>query len=76
MLAICLIKKWQITNRIRVYMEGLVYHGSLQTQTLIATSTNHLEIIVLYEASRECAWLRRVINHIRTSCGIGALESL
>jgi hypothetical protein len=44
-------------------------------QTLIATSTNHSEIIALYEASRECGWLRRVINHIETSCGIGALES-
>jgi hypothetical protein len=37
---------------------------------------NHSEIIALYEASRECAWLRRVINHIQTSCGISALESL
>jgi hypothetical protein len=36
---------------------------------------NHSEIITLYEASRECVWLRRVINHIQTSCGIGALES-
>jgi hypothetical protein len=44
-------------------------------QTLIATSTNHSEIIALYEASRECAWLRRVIDHIQTSCGMGALES-
>jgi hypothetical protein len=44
-------------------------------QTLVATSTNHSEIIALYEASRECVWLRRVINHIQTSCGIGSLES-
>jgi hypothetical protein len=43
--------------------------------TLIATSTNHLEIIALYEASIESVWLRRVINHIEISCGIGALES-
>jgi hypothetical protein len=43
--------------------------------TLIAMSTNHSEIIILYEASRECALLHRVINHIQTSCGIGALES-
>jgi hypothetical protein len=34
---------------------------------------NHSEIIALYEASRECIWLRRVINHIQ-SCGIVALE--
>jgi hypothetical protein len=38
-------------------------------------STNHSEIITLYESSRECAWLHRVINHIETSCDIGALES-
>jgi hypothetical protein len=44
-------------------------------QTLVATSTNHSEIIALYEASRECVWLRRVINHIQQSCGIGAIES-
>jgi hypothetical protein len=44
-------------------------------QTLIAMSTNHSEIITLYEASRECAWLRRVINDIETPYGIGALEA-
>ena len=43
-------------------------------QTLVSTSTNHSEIIALYEASRECVWLRRMINHIIQSCGIGALE--
>jgi hypothetical protein len=32
-------------------------------QTLVATSTNHSEIIALYEATRECVWLRRMINH-------------
>ena len=44
-------------------------------QTLTATSTNHSEIIALYEASRECVWLRRMINHIQQSCGIGLIES-
>ena len=39
-------------------------------QTLVATSTNHSEIIALYEAARECVWLRRVINHIQKSCGL------
>jgi hypothetical protein len=43
--------------------------------TLIATSMNHSEIIALYEASRECAWLWRVINHIQISYDICALES-
>jgi hypothetical protein len=36
---------------------------------------NHSEIIALYKASRECVWLNRVINHIRTSYAICALES-
>ena len=44
-------------------------------QTLVATSTNHSEIIALYEASRECVWLHRMINHIQQSCGIGSIES-
>ena len=43
-------------------------------QTLVATSTNHSEIIALYEASRECVWLRRMINHIQQSCGIGHIN--
>jgi hypothetical protein len=42
-------------------------------QTLVATSTNHSEIIALYEASRECVWLRRMINHIQHSCDIGSI---
>ena len=44
-------------------------------QTLVSTSTNHSKIIALYEASHECVWLRRMINHIIQSCGIGALET-
>src|SRR4051794_25335729 len=44
-------------------------------QTLVAMSTNHSEIIALYEASRECVWLRRVMNHIQQSCGIGSIKS-
>jgi len=42
-------------------------------QTLVATSTNHSEIIALYEASPECVWLRRMINHIQQSCDIGSI---
>jgi hypothetical protein len=44
-------------------------------QTLVSTSTNHSEIIALYEASRECVWLRRMINHIVQSCGISVLNT-
>ncbi|KAJ9556933.1 hypothetical protein OSB04_011547 [Centaurea solstitialis] len=39
-------------------------------QTMTATSSNHAEILAIHEASRECVWLRNVIQHIRGSCGI------
>ncbi|CAM8926278.1 unnamed protein product [Rhodiola kirilowii] len=39
-------------------------------QTLVATSSNHAELIALYEAGRECGWLRSFINHVKTSCGL------
>jgi hypothetical protein len=41
----------------------------------VATSTNHSEIIALFEAPHECVWLRRMINHIEQSYGISSLES-
>jgi hypothetical protein len=37
-------------------------------QTLVATSTNHSELLALYEATRECVWLRALIGHIRSTC--------
>ena len=44
-------------------------------QTLVATSTNHSEIIALYEATRECVWLRRMIDHIQKSCGMDTINT-
>ncbi|KAL5537455.1 hypothetical protein UlMin_045611 [Ulmus minor] len=41
-----------------------------QKQTLVATSSNHAEVIALHEASRECVWLRSMIQHIQESCGL------
>jgi hypothetical protein len=42
---------------------------------MVATSTNNSEIIALFEASRECVWLRRMLHHILTYCGISSFES-
>ena len=39
-------------------------------QTLTATSSNHAEIIALYEAGRECVWLRSMISNIQGECGM------
>ena len=39
-------------------------------QTMVATSSNHSKILALHEASRECIWLRSMIQHIQESCGL------
>lgn len=39
-------------------------------QTLVTTSSNHSEIISLYEAGRECVWLKSIIAHIQKTCGL------
>jgi hypothetical protein len=44
-------------------------------QTLVSISTNHSEIMALYEASRECVWLRRVITHIQMTCGLNTIQT-
>lgn len=43
-------------------------------QTLTATSSNQAELIALYEASRECVWLRSVIQHIQKECGLEGIK--
>ena len=44
-------------------------------QTLVTTSTNHSEIIALYEAARECVWLKQMISHIQKSCGLNTMDT-
>ena len=39
-------------------------------QTIMATSSNHAEILAIHEASQECVWLRSIINHIHKTCGL------
>ncbi|KAL8155915.1 hypothetical protein AgCh_001101 [Apium graveolens] len=43
-------------------------------QTMAATSSNHAELLAIHEASRECIWLRSVIQHIRESCGLSSIS--
>ncbi|KAJ9547654.1 hypothetical protein OSB04_020197 [Centaurea solstitialis] len=51
-------------------MGGTAISWRSTKQTMTATSSNHAEILAIHEASRECVWLRNVIQHIRGSCGI------
>jgi len=39
-------------------------------QTITTTSSNHAKILALHEASRECVWLRFIIQHVRQTCGL------
>ena len=49
---------------------GTVISWRSMKQTITATSPNHAEILALHEASRECVWLRSVIQCILHSCGL------
>ena len=44
-------------------------------QTMVPTSSNHSEILVMHEASRECVWLRSMIQHIRKSCELSSIKN-
>ena len=44
-------------------------------QMMVATSSNHSEILAIHEASRECVWLRSMIQHIRESCGLSSIKN-
>ena len=41
-------------------------------QTITTTSSNHAELLALHEASRECVWLRSLIQHIQNTCGLSS----
>jgi hypothetical protein len=57
------------TGYIFIYANAPISWKSTK-QTLTATSTNQSELIALYEASRECVWLRRFITFIREGLGV------
>ena len=53
---------------------GTVISWSSFKQTMVVTSSNHSEIIAIHEASRECIWLRSMIQHIQESCGLPSIK--
>ena len=42
---------------------------------MVATSSNHSEILAKHEASQEWVWLRSMIRHIQESCGLPSIKS-
>ncbi|KAM3220435.1 hypothetical protein P3L10_024966 [Capsicum annuum] len=49
---------------------GTVISWSYTKQSIVATSSNHAEIIAIHEASRECVWLTSMIHLIREKCNV------
>ena len=44
-------------------------------QTMVATSSNHSDLLAIHEANRECMWLRSMIQHIRDSIGLSPISN-
>jgi hypothetical protein len=57
-----------------LHMAALQFHGDRQKQTLTTTSSNHVELIALYDAGRECVWLRSMIQHIQEEYGLESVR--
>jgi hypothetical protein len=43
-------------------------------QILTATSSNHTELIALYDTGVECVWLRSMIQYIQVECGLESVR--
>ena len=43
-------------------------------QTMLTTSSNHSKILAIHEASRECVWLRSMIQHIQETCELPSIR--
>ena len=43
-------------------------------QTMVVTSSNHSEILAIHKTSRECVWLRSMIQYIQETCGLPSIR--
>ena len=42
---------------------------------MVITLSNHYEIIEIHEATRECIWLRSMIQYIQESCRLPSIKN-
>ena len=54
---------------------GITISWRFVKQTMVATSSNHSEILAIHETSCECVWLRSLIQHIQEICGLTSIRS-
>ena len=62
------------TGYIFTYGNTAIFWRSVK-QTMVATSSNHPKILAMHESSKECVWLRSMIQHIRESCGLSSIKN-
>ena len=53
---------------------GTINSWKFVKQTMVVISSNHSKILAIHKASRECIWLRFIIQHIRESCGLSSIK--
>ena len=53
-----------------LYVGGTVISWRSKEQSIVATLSNHAEIIAIREASRECIWLSCIMHLIREKYGL------
>ena len=60
---------------IYLLMEILQYLGDQLNKRWWPPPLIILEILAMHEASRECVWLRSMIQHIKESCGLSSIKN-
>ena len=60
---------------IYLLMEILQYLGDQLNKRWWTPPLIILEILAMHEASRECVWLRSMIQHIKESCGLSSIKN-
>lgn len=70
------IDECQIGTKLSIFIYGGIAISWISNkQSITATSSNHAELIALFEVV-ESVWLRSVIQHIQQECCLDCLESI
>ena len=60
--------------RYMIFSSFVVISWKSIKQKMVITSSNHLEILTIHEAYRECVQLRSMIKYIWVSCELSAIQ--
>ena len=62
--------KTRFETRYLFTYRGIVVSWRSMKKIIVATSSNHAEIIAIHEANRECVWLRSMTRHVLKLCDL------